>query len=269
MSAYRKATPSINRLDQVAASAYSAKADGIVFETEAKVVGGSFQDHLILLYGAPKIGKSTLLSKFPGVYFLPTEPGYRALKVRKTEIPNWITFRNFIKWAELHPKATKNVRLWCIDTVTNLSKFCMQWVCGREGVSHPSDQEWGKGWEAYADEFAYWTLRLAHLGKGIAWISHGSTTEIVSRSVKVTKNIPDIPKTTYRIINNLADIILEMGYVEKGKHVEELGKLRCLFSKPSEIRDAGDRTGRLPDVIKFKTEVAAVTKILRCFRDED
>ena len=257
------------KLDQVAASAYDAEPEEIVFEDEASKVGGTFTDHLIVLYGAPKIGKSTLMANFPGVYFLPTEPGYKALKVRKTPIPNWSTFRKFVLWAEKHPKSIKDVEIWCIDTTTNLSKFCMQWVCGREGIAHPSDQEWGKGWEAFANEFEYWTLRLAHLGKGICWIAHSSTIEVVSRSIKVSKNIPDIPKTTYRIINNLADCIIEMGYVVKSKRVSELGEMRCLYTKPSEVRDAGDRTGKLPDRIKFKTEKAAVAKLIKCFKDEE
>jgi hypothetical protein len=262
-------TKDTNQSDQLATSAYKTPAAEIRFETKPKVVGGTFLDHLILLYGVPKIGKSKLMSKFPGVYFLPTEPGFRALNVRKTSIPNWATFRKFVEWAEKNERLTSDVRLWCIDTATNLSKFCMQWVCGREGISHPSDQEWGKGWEAFADEFAYWILRLANTGKGIGFVAHAKTTEIVSRHVKVTKNIPDLPTTCYRIINNLADIIVEMGYVEKSQNTDELGEMRCLYTKPSEIRDAGDRTGRLPDVIKFKTEAAAVIQILKCFKAKE
>ena len=83
--------------------------------------------------------------------------------------------------------------------------------------------------------------------------------------MKVTKEIPDLPATTYRIINNISDIILQMSYVKQGGKTEELGELRCLYTRPSEIRDAGDRTGRLPDVIKFRNEKQAVKKILRCF----
>ena len=160
------------------------------------------------------------------------------------------------------------MEFWCIDTVTNLSKFCMQWTCGRAGITHPSDQEWGKGWEAFADEFAHWVLRLANLGKGIIFIAHESQMEVVSRRLTITKFAPDMPKTTYRIVNNMVDIIMQMSYVKRSKDAEELGEMRCLYTKPVEIRDAGDRTGRLPDIIKFKTERQAVRKILRCF-DED
>ena len=85
--------------------------------------------------------------------------------------------------------------------------------------------------------------------------------------MKVTKEAPDLPMTTYRIVNNMSDVILQMSYVKQGKDADELGELRCLYTKPSEVRDAGDRTGKLPDVIKFRKEADAVKKILACFND--
>ncbi|KKM18720.1 hypothetical protein LCGC14_1662810, partial [marine sediment metagenome] len=142
----------------LASEAYAQKAEEIIIEEDPTMEGGQFQDHLSLTYGPPKIGKSTLWSLFPGVYFLPTEPGYRWIKVRKTYIPNWVTFVKFIKTVEKKPKLTRGVKIFCIDTVDNLSKFCMQYVCGREKISHPTDQDWGKGWEAFRDEFTHWIL---------------------------------------------------------------------------------------------------------------
>jgi len=272
MSRYRNRSSSSNvssttKPGQIASEAYKVSPDDIIFEDEPSMDARSFQDHLIVLYGAVKIGKTTLFRYFPGVYLLPTEPGYKDFEIRKTPIPNWATFRKFVSWAETHPKRIKDVKIWCIDTATNLSKFCMQWVCGREGIAHPSDQEWGKGWEAFADEFTHWILRLAGLNKGIGFIAHATTTEVLSRRLKITKEVPDLPRTTYRIINNLADIILHMAYVAKGDKTEEFGVMRCLYTKPEETRDAGDRTGKLPDVIKFKDEKIAVKKILSYFDD--
>jgi hypothetical protein len=250
-------------------------SETIHFEAEPSITGGRFQDHLIICYGPPKIGKSTLFSLFPGAYFLATEPGYKALNVRKTDLTGrdgvsmWSKFRSVIESARKSPSQIEDVSMWVIDTVTNLSKACMDWTCNEAGVTHPSDQEWGKGWAAYADEFMEQILSLASLGKGIAFIAHQSTMEVVSRRMKVTKEAPDLPSTTYRIVNNMSDVILQMSYVKKGKVADELGELRCLYTKPSEVRDAGDRTGQLPDVIKFKTEKEAVRKILSCFNDSE
>jgi hypothetical protein len=251
--------------DQVAAKAYNAQAAEIDVETEPSTMGGSFQEHFITLYGPPKIGKSSMCQHFPGVYMLPTEPGFRWLKCRKTYIPNWATFRKFVETIEKKKKELKTIKCFAIDTTTNLSKFCMQWVCGREGIAHPADQEWGKGWEAYGDEFMFWVLRLGALGKGIIFVAHEKEKEIISRRMKTTKFVPDLPSTTGRFINAVSNIILHMGYVETGKKAEELGVLRALYTKPSEMRDAGDQTGKLDDVIKFKTEKQAVKKILKSF----
>ncbi len=245
----------------------ATEVEEIKFQAEPTMDARSFQEHLILLYGAVKIGKTTLLSYFPGVYFLPTEPGYKDLKVRKTPISNWATFVEVVKKLKKNPKVMQDVELLVIDTITNLSKFCMQKVCADEGVTHPSDQEWGKGWAAFADEFAYWILQLASIGPGIAFIAHADNREIVSRSMKVTVSVPDLPKTTYRVINNICDVIMHMDYVTQGNKGEELGVLRCLYTKPSEVRDAGDRTGKLPSIIKFRTEEEAVEKIMGYFSD--
>ena len=260
---YSKST---TRSDHVATEAYKARGE-VDFAMKPELEGGSFQDLLILLYGIVKIGKSTLASLFPDVYFIRTEPGLRSLKVRATQIRHWPDFQAFVRRMETKSRELATVKTFCVDTITNLSKFCMHWVCGREGISHPSDQDWGKGWEAFADEFSHWILRLVELGKGVIFIAHESQTEVVSRKMKVTKSSPDMPKTTYRIVNNLVDIILWMNYVRASKHLEELGETRCFYTKPTETRDAGDRTGRLADIIKFKTEKQAVRKILNCFKE--
>ena len=229
---------------------------------------GNFQDHLTLLYGPPKIGKTQLTIRFPGVYLLPTEPGYKWANVRKSFIPNWATFIEFIKHMEKNRKLVKTVKMWGVDTVDNLSKFCMQYVCGRENIAHPSDEEWGKGWEAFRDEFTHWIMRLTSLGPGTLFISHEQERDVISRSITITKRMPAMPKTCYTVINNLVDVILNMGTVTETKLIKGKKKrvdVRCLFTKPAEHFDAGDRTGKLPDEIRFKTEQEAVDEILACF----
>lgn len=266
---YRSRNPSAIKVNHVASEAYQTVPNLIVFEVEPTTLGGTFQEHLITLYGPPKIGKTTMVSMFPGVYLLPTEPGYKWVKCRKTYIPNWATFRKFVQMIEKKKTMLDSIKVFAIDTTTNLSKFCMQWVCGREGIAHPTDQDWGKGWEAYGDEFAYWILRLGQLGKGIIFVAHEKTEEVISRRMKITRVRPDLPGTTYRIVNALSNIILNMSYVERSRKADELGLLRCLYAQGSETRDAGDQTHKLPDVIKFKTEKQAVRKILACFGSKD
>lgn len=252
----------------LASEAFKQKANDIIFEDESSREGGLFQDYLSLTYGPPKIGKSKLWSLFPGVYFLPTEPGYRSLDVRKTYIPNWVTFTKFIRVMEKKRKKCKTVKIFCVDTVDNLSKFCMQYVCGREKIAHPTDKEWGKGWEAFKDEFTHWILRLCALGPGVSFISHQNVREVIFHGLKMPKEVPAMPKTSYTVINNLVDVILKFSYAGKmkgGNKKKALSTQRCIYTRPTAIYDAGDRTGKLPAKMKFNHEQDVVDEILSCF----
>lgn len=253
----------------LAAAAYEHETAPIEFEDESTQEGGQFQDFLSLTYGPPKIGKSTLWSLFEGVYFLPTEVGYKSLNIRKTYIPNWKTFTAFIKKMEKSKKKVATVTIWCVDTVDNLSKFCLQYVCGREDIAHPSDQEWGKGWEAFRDEFTHWILRLCALGPGVSFISHQQQRDIVFHGIKMPKETPAMPKTSYTVINNLVDVILKLSYVGKMKSSKDiLSTKRCIYTRPTAMYDAGDKTKKLPVKIPFNTEEEAVEIIINSYKSK-
>lgn len=253
--------------ETIAKHAYQEPAGVIDFEEEPTMEGAEFYDYLSIWYGPPKIGKSTLLHLFEDTYFLCTEPGYKFLKLRKTRIPNWQTFTEFIYEMSKHPRKVATVKLWVIDPIDKLAKFCMQWVCGRDDIAHPADQEWGKGWEAFRDEFTHWILELGRLGPGIAAISHVAERKVAYHNVEITKESPAMPKTCYTILNDLADIIGYIGFEPKEKGKRRTSR-RCLDFRPQPGRDAGDRTGFLPEIIPFDTEQQAVTKILECFRSK-
>jgi hypothetical protein len=241
----------------------------IDFQEAASVAGGEFQDALIALYGKPKIGKSTMASHLSGAYFLPTEKGTKFLNVRQTYIDSWETFKTFIKWAEKHKRDTAGVKMWVIDTVTILAKHCMYSVCADLGITHPSDEAYGKGWEAFADEFSGWILRLVGLGKGVMFICHERVQEIAGGVVKIHHFGPDLPNTAYRTILPMCDIVLHMAYVESDDNTSSVGRQRCLYARPTEYRDAGDRSHRLPAEIKFLTEKQAVRKIVAAYAEKE
>jgi len=267
-----KKTSTGAKSDALAIQAYQAEPGDLEFEEKPSIEGSAFQDFTAILYGPPKIGKSTTAALFPDVYFLPTEPGYKSLEVRKTYIPNWITFIEFVKMMESKPKLVKTVSMWVVDTADNLAKSCMLYTCGRSGTAHPSDEEWGKGWEAFGDEFAHWVGRLTALNAGALFICHEQDREVVSRSMKITKSTPSLPKTCYHFLNNLCDIILHMSYVravDRKRLDIEPGITRCVFTKPTEDMDAGDRSARLPSVIPFKTEEELVRRIMKCYRNKE
>lgn len=265
--------PSSGKSDTVATEAYHQKSQEIILENEPSMCGSSFTDNAICLYGPVKIGKSKFASLIKDVYFIATEIGFTWLKIRKSYIPNWSTFKEFVKDVENKPKFIGSVKMFCIDTVSNLSKFCTQFVCGRENIAHPSDEEWGKGWDATQDEFMHWIMRLSQLGPGILFICHEREREIVSHSMKITKRYPDLIKSHYNVINPMCDMILRMDFAPhykkdlttKQKDKEVFTVERCIYTKPTDTIEAGDRTGILPDIIFFDKEVNALRKITGYF----
>jgi hypothetical protein len=264
----KKKRPSVRskKTSTLADEAYRQTPDLFTFEEEPSMDGLTFDCFMTMLYGPVKIGKTTFASKLPNPYFLATEPGYKSLNVRKSKINNWVTFIKWITTMEKKPKKCATVGCWVIDTVDNLAKFCMQFICGRAGIAHPSDEEWGKGWEAFRDEWTHWILRLVNLGPGILFISHETEREVVYKGMKIPKTTPALPKTCYTVINNMADMILHMTIEEhKKKKGKKKKTKRVIYTKPDQYRDAGDRTGALPDRIYFDKEQEAVDAILGYF----
>jgi hypothetical protein len=226
-----------------------------VLISDSPTATAKVEDFLILLYGRPKIGKSELMSKFSGAYFLETEPGLKFLKVRKTVIKRWEDFQGLVIAFEKHGTDKHKVKMFVVDTVDNLYKFCFTYVCTTKGFEHPSDAEWGKGWEATYDEWHHWITRLISLGCGITFVAHQVEREIISRSIQITKTEPALPKTAYRLINAVVDFIFPVVTVAvRNKQDKTFQERRYIITKARENLEAGDRTGLLPARIPLNYE---------------
>ena len=76
----------------------------------------------MLLYGPPKIGKTTLLSGFPDTLLLATEKGYQALKVYALDIKSW---EDFVKAVDLIEEGKHQYKTIGIDTADILANLCL------------------------------------------------------------------------------------------------------------------------------------------------
>jgi len=215
-------------------------------------VARRIQDFSMLLYGPPKIGKSTFASrmevegyKYARPLFLATEPGLRHLDVYKSQINNWPRFKKVVQELEAHKK-WYGVKI--VDTVDVLFKQCISYICEKRHFEHPSDEDWGKGYELILDEFAKWVLRLIYLPGGTVFISHSQDREFKSRIQKITKTMPTLTNSCRKVIIPVVDIIAYCGFdiIEEG---DETVEKRVMIFEPSETLEAGDRTGRMPPKI--------------------
>ena len=204
------------------------------------------EEQIILIYGAPKIGKSTLASQFNNPLFLAAEAGLNNLEVFQVPIPTWESFLESCKDIAGSKHEFKTV---VIDTVDNLFKACREYVQKKNGFAHEADLGFGKGYDLVKSEFSRALVKLSLLPYGLVMISHADIVEIKTRTATISKAVPTLQKSARGIVLGMADIVL---YAES--IVTDEGEMRVLKTKPSENWEAGDRTGRLPAVLPLEFE---------------
>lgn len=203
----------------------------------------------MLLYGAPKIGKSTFCSRAEDALFIATEPGLNHLETYNVRVNSW---REFLEAMALIAKGNHPFKTIVIDTVDKLCDFCEQELCTQNNVASLSDFAFGKGYALYKTEMSRVFQKVFALNMGVILTSHTQLTDVDTPQGRITRWTPTFPKRIQDVIIPMVDIIGFAQNVvslnENGERVEE----RVLQTKTSSLWEAGDRTGRLPETIPFK-----------------
>jgi hypothetical protein len=203
-------------------------------------------DLSVLCYGATKIGKSTWCSHAENALFLSTEPGLNSLEVFQIPIRSWDEL--LAACAEI-AEGNHEFKTVIIDTVDNAYRMCADHICRKFKVEHESDLGYSKGYTLAQNEFQRVLNKLAFMPYGLYLISHSKEIEIETRTGKYNKIVPTLPEKVSRIVLGLVDMILYCDIeVVTGPDNKAVGR-RVMRSKPSLYYEAGDRTGKLPDVI--------------------
>lgn len=219
----------------------------------------TLSDHTILLYGPSKIGKTSLCAQAEGALFLATEAGLNNLDVFQVPIGSWDEFLNACKEVA---EGKHNFKTIIIDTIDNAYRMCAEHICQKFKIEHESDLGYGKGYALVNNEFYRVLNKLALLPYGLYLISHSQERELETRTGKLTRIVPTLPEKARKIVIGMVDVILfcdlEIVTGADGKPVQK----RVLRTKPNVNYEAGDRTGRLPEVIDldFSKFIEAFTK---------
>lgn len=209
----------------------------------------------MMLFGLPKIGKSTFCSKFPDALFLPTERGLDSLEVYQHPIDKWSDLTVALDLLE-KPTQFKTVIL---DTVDNAYKMCVDHFIAENKVKWLGDLAFGKGTALVTGEFDRMLRRLAALPCGIILVSHARKKIVEGDTGEVETATPTLHEKAREVVLGMADMVL---YVDQ-EHVKMDDGKRVLRSvlrtKRSKSYEAGDRTGRLPETLPldFDTFAAA------------
>lgn len=214
--------------------------------TEKTKPSADLSTKTVLVYGAPKVGKSSFASHFPDALFFECEPGLGELEVFKVPTFTWPDFLAACKLVAAGDHPYKTV---VIDTADNAFKFCSEHICAKHGVEYEGDLAHGKGWAFVKNEWHRVLTRLASLPCGLILISHAVDKRIETRTGEHTKTQPSLPDRARGVVLGLVDMILYCDAVVRKDDDGRLQTERIIRSKPHPAYEAGDRTGRLPDVL--------------------
>lgn len=211
----------------------------------------SMTDLSVLIYGASKIGKSTLCANADHALFLATEAGLNSLDVYQQPILTW---QDMLTTCAEIGAGHHGFKTIVMDTVDNAYKMCADYICKKNNIQHESDMGFGKGFSLVNGEFLRVLTKLSLMPYGFYLISHAQDKEMDTPNGKRIKTIPTLPGKAREIVLGMVDIILfcdmEMVTGPDGKPTER----RVMHTKPSVLYEAGDRTKRLPETIDLNFE---------------
>lgn len=155
------------------------------------------------------------------------------------------------------------VRTLVIDTTDRLYPMCVDAVCAKLGISHPSDVEFGKGWSAIRSEWERVFQKLNLMGYAIVMLAHEDKRKEKIGKIEHTSLYPDLPKSGLDIITDLADIIMHYGFMEDGK-------TRALFARTEEgkyVKWRGPKKAIPPEYIKIPDNSSGFEEFDRVFKE--
>ena len=227
-----------------------------------------FFRYATLIYGRPGIGKTTFVAAFPDAILFSCERVSRGIRCfdLNTEkggpgVNTWEIFRAGVKLLENSDRFTTVA----VDTIDAAYKHCLDYVCRMRGIEHPTDEGYGKAWNAVIDEFCNVMDRLWATGRGIVFTSHANEVLITSHSGEEYSRIqPSMSGQAYKYIKAKTDFVF---YAEFVKDVTGKSR-RILITTGDEVVDA-KHAGELPQFLPFAKGKEGVKVVREAFQGKD
>ena len=163
-----------------------------------------------LVYGPPKIGKTTFANDWPNAFFIATEPGTAAMEAMEVDVSTWTDFEGVLFALEKERPKYKTV---VVDTVDNLWELLVDHVCAENGWQDLGDGGFGKGYKLARRKLTAAIARLRKLPFAIVFISHERRDMVEGRDEKNRKVESEfitsqLPGSARKVLHGSVDFIL-------------------------------------------------------------
>ena len=169
-------------------------------------VSRDLSGYITYLYGCPKVGKTTLVSQFPGVLLLATEKGYNALPgIIAQDITRWSDIKETVRELK-KPEVKERFKTIAIDTVDVAASYCDKYICNQLGIESLGEGGWSvNGWARYKKELEDTFRTITNLGYALVFISHDTDKTFKRKDgTEFNQTVPTVQKSANEIFKAMA-----------------------------------------------------------------
>ena len=218
-----------------------------ILNLQPTTISRDLKGKYVLVYGAPKVGKTSFAAKFKKNLLCAFEMGYNAIDgIYAQPIQKWSDFKLLLRQLE-QPAAKEKFDTITIDTASIAYDLCEQFVCAQNSVQKISEIPWGQGYTQVKAEFEASLRKITMMGYGLILIAHQEIRKETIDGNDVEFYSPALNKRCYEICNRLVDVI---GYIAVEWDAEGNAE-RWLYTRQTPRVVAGSRYKYLPPKIKF------------------
>ena len=190
---------------------------------------------VMLLYGAPKVGKTTALSQLDDCLIIDTEQGAGMVEGYIEEANNREDLIKILKEAS----DGHEYKYVAIDTIDKIADWAEKTVCAEEGVTAIADLSFGKGFALVREKVLNTVKHMKAIFPHVIIIGHRKWARAVLDSKAIVE--PESLDLTGKLKNMLMADCDAIGYVYRDP---DKGKLMVSF-KANEALEAGSRSPHL------------------------
>tara|TARA_R100001129_G_C5290787_1_gene239624 strand:- start:543 stop:1214 length:672 start_codon:yes stop_codon:yes gene_type:complete len=189
----------------------------------------------LLLYGAPKVGKTTALSQLEDCLIIDTEGGANMIEGYVESVNNREELIKVLKEAQ----DGHEYKYVAIDTIDKIATWAENAVCAEENVSAVQDLAFGKGFGMVREKVLNTVKILKEIFPHVIIIGHRKWARAIVDSKAIVE--PESLDLTGKLKNMLMADCDAIGYVYRD---EDSSKLMVSF-KANDALEAGSRSPHL------------------------
>jgi len=199
----------------------------------------SSDPNLMLIYGPPKIGKTTILAELDNCLIIDTERGANMVEGYIEEVNN----RDELIELILKAKEGHDYKYCALDTIDKVVEWAEKQVCAEESVRAIADLPFGKGFGLVREKVLNTIDTLKGIFPRVIIVGHRKTAKAILEGATMVE--PESLDITGKLKNMIMSACDAIGYVYRSEEEEDGSSELMISFKSNGALEAGSRSPHL------------------------